>query len=87
MAETSLPEQIVIALDAMGGDHGPAVTVSAALHILDKQSDIKLILVGDETVLAEAIGDSARRLGERLEIQPASQVVSMDELPSQALRG
>lgn len=87
MAQTSLPEQIVIALDAMGGDHGPSVTVAAALHILEKQADIKLILVGDRDVLQKVIADSGNRFGERLEVQHASQVVAMDELPSQALRG
>ena len=87
MADSTVPDQIVIALDAMGGDHGPSVTVSAALHILTKAPDIKLILVGDETVLGQAIGQSRNKFGDRLQIQHASQVVTMDELPSQALRG
>ncbi|MBI1425166.1 MAG: phosphate acyltransferase PlsX [Gammaproteobacteria bacterium] len=71
----------------MGGDHGPRVTVSAALHILARQSDIRLILVGDQATLEAAIGDAGARFGDRLNIQHASQVVAMDELPSQALRG
>lgn len=87
MADSTAPAQIVIALDAMGGDHGPRVTVSAALHILTKQSDISLILVGDQAVLEPAIGDAGNRFGDRLRIHHASQVVEMDELPSQALRG
>lgn len=87
MADSTSSNQIVIALDAMGGDHGPRVTVSAALHILKKQSDIKLILVGDQSVLLPAVAHAANEFGDRLEIQHASQVVAMDELPSQALRG
>jgi len=71
----------------MGGDHGPPVTVSAALHILKRQSDISLVLVGDQAVLESAIGDAGKTFGDRLRIQHASQVVTMDELPSQALRG
>lgn len=87
MADSTASELIVIALDAMGGDHGPRVTVSAALHILARQSDIRLILVGDQATLEAAIGDAGARFGDRLNIQHASQVVAMDELPSQALRG
>lgn len=71
----------------MGGDHGPRVTVSAALHILKKQHDISLILVGDQATLESAIAHAANQFGDRLAIQHASQVVAMDELPSQALRG
>ena len=44
-------DMIIIALDAMGGDHGPEVTVSAALHILKRQPDLKLILVCDRAIL------------------------------------
>ena len=87
MADSTTPTPIVIALDAMGGDHGPHVTVSAALHILKKQDDIKLILVGDQAVLTATVGQVGTEFGTRLEIQHASQVVAMDEPPSQALRG
>ena len=87
MAESSAPEQIVIALDAMGGDHGPRVTVPAALHILKKQSDITLILVGDQAVLESAVSQAGNEFGNRLSIHHTSQVVAMDEPPSQALRG
>jgi glycerol-3-phosphate acyltransferase PlsX len=87
VADSTTPAQIVIALDAMGGDHGPPVTVSAALHTLKKQSDIKLILVGDQAILEKAIGNAGSSFADRLSIQHASQVVAMDELPSQALRG
>jgi glycerol-3-phosphate acyltransferase PlsX len=36
----------VIAIDAMGGDIGPKVTVPASLNILKNRSDLKIILVG-----------------------------------------
>jgi len=71
----------------MGGDHGYPVTVSAALHVLKKRDDISLILVGDSETLRTAVGDAGVQFGDRLTIQHASQVVGMDELPSQALRG
>lgn len=80
--------RLTIALDAMGGDHGPKVAVPAALDVLEKNRELKLILVGDEAVLKAAVGEEqARRFGERLDIRHASQIVEMHELPSKALRG
>ena len=43
--------QKTIALDAMGGDHGPPVTVAAARRALEEIDDIELVLVGDEARL------------------------------------
>lgn len=77
---------VTIALDAMGGDFGVSVVVPAAVDALASDSSLRLLLVGD----VEAIGAELQRLGrsegERLRIQPASQVVEMDDLPSMALR-
>ena len=77
---------ITIALDAMGGDHGPSVVVPAALTILAREPDLQLILVGDEQVLNEQLRASQGRCSDRLKIRHASQKVEMDELPSVALR-
>ena len=44
--------QKTIALDAMGGDHGPSVTVAAAKLALDEIDALELVLVGDENQLA-----------------------------------
>ena len=78
---------LTIALDGMGGDHGPPVVVPAALHALTEQEDLKLILVGDREVLTAAVRKFGGSLGARLSVHHASQVVTMDELPSMALRG
>lgn len=75
-----------IALDAMGGDHGPRVIIPAALRILAEQKDLELILVGDQQVLMRELQHQHADLGNRLTIQHASQQIMMDELPSQALR-
>ncbi len=75
-----------IALDAMGGDHGPAVVVPAALSALVRYPGLSLILVGDEARLKEELVRHRGELGERLRIRHASQQVAMDELPSHALR-
>lgn len=77
----------IIAVDAMSGDHGPEVTVPAALRALKQHSGLTLILVGDEDVLQQEVARHDGKLSERLTIHHASQVVAMDELPSSALRG
>lgn len=70
----------------MGGDHGVDVTVPAALAALEKDSNLRLILVGRREVLAEALGKRQARESERLVICHANEVVGMDEPPAQALR-
>ncbi len=78
---------IRIALDAMGGDFGAPVVVPAALHVLDEQPELSLVLVGDQTVLLQELAARRREPGDRLTIHHASQRVEMDEAPSAALRG
>jgi glycerol-3-phosphate acyltransferase PlsX len=78
-------ESLTIALDAMGGDHGPSVIVPAALQYLRHTKDRSLILVGNEGQIRECLGDAD--FGKRLVVRHASQEVGMDELPSKALRG
>ncbi len=78
---------IVVSIDAMSGDHGPQVTVPAALRALKQHPDLAMILVGDQEQLQQELKHNGGRLSERLRIQHASQVVEMDELPSSALRG
>lgn len=82
-----MTKRIRISLDAMGGDFGPEVIVPAALNAVDCFDDIELVLVGNEDVLANYLSDHAKSgQTDRISVHPASQVVEMDELPSQALR-
>ncbi|MDZ7663049.1 phosphate acyltransferase PlsX [Thiohalophilus sp.] len=77
---------ITIALDCMGGDFGPDVVVPAAFKALSRHPELNLILVGQETVIEQAI-QAQKKTSDRLSVHHATQVVRMDELPSQALRG
>jgi len=77
---------VTIALDAMGGDHGPAVTVPGALAALRSRPDLNLVLVGQRAVLETELARHPGADGGRLKIQEASQVVGMDEPPAQSLR-
>jgi phosphate acyltransferase len=73
-----------IAVDAMGGDHGPAVVVEGAVAAV-REFGASVILVGDR----QAIDGELARLGARslgLEVRHASEVVGMAESPSLALR-
>ena len=74
-----------IALDAMGGDYAPAVTVEGAIETLSYYDDIDIILVGDESSLKEELQSRKYSPG-RISIKHASQVVGMDESPSLAIR-
>jgi len=82
-----MPRRLTIALDAMGGDHGPDVIVPAALQIAQNHPELHLILVGDEPRLRKAL--SGRDAGglDRISVRHASELVEMHESPSKALRG
>jgi glycerol-3-phosphate acyltransferase PlsX len=82
-----MEKTVTIAVDAMGGDHGPSVTVPAAVSMLAKYPYLRLIMVGRADALEPLLTGDRGRWGERLTLQHASQEVSMQELPSQALRG
>lgn len=75
-----------IAIDAMGGDFGPEVTVPAALAALSAYPQLKLLMVGDRALLEKALAAQSTDIPDRLIIHHASQQVGMNELPSQALR-
>jgi len=77
----------IIAIDAMGGDFGPQVTIPASLESLKVSKDLKIILVGDEVKLNDFLRDALLQFEGRLSIQHASQQVEMDEKPQSALRG
>ncbi len=78
---------ISIAIDAHGGDHGASVTVPAAISALASNSDLSIILVGQEDVLKAELSANNASLSDRLSIHHASQIVDMDESPATALRG
>jgi len=78
---------ITVAIDAMGGDHGPHVTVPAALHVLKQDSEINIVLVGLTDVIEAELRAHGAKVGPRLRIHHAGEVVAMDESPQSALRG
>ncbi|MBR3425334.1 MAG: phosphate acyltransferase PlsX [Neisseriaceae bacterium] len=76
---------ITIAVDAMGGDNGLTVTAPAAAQFLQRNADARLIMVGDETAVKNALVKANAPL-ERIEIVHSTEVVAMDEPPQHALK-
>ena len=70
----------------MGGDHGPHVTVPAALEFQRGRGDVDLVLVGLRDVIGAELTARGAPPGPRLRVHHASEVVNMDEPPAQALR-
>jgi glycerol-3-phosphate acyltransferase PlsX len=77
---------ITIAVDAMGGDHGPRVTVPAALTALKREPNLRIVLVGLGEHLRPLLDGADGAVGDRIRIREATQIVTMDEKPQDALR-
>jgi glycerol-3-phosphate acyltransferase PlsX len=70
----------------MGGDHGPQVTVPAALAFQARHPDVEIVLVGRADALGQVLEARGAAARARLRVHPATEVVGMDEPPAQALR-
>ncbi len=82
---------VCVAIDCMGGDHGLSVTIPAALAFLKHHPDHRVLLVGRQAdvseALAQALGQSpSAALPPRIELLHADEVVAMDDPPAVALR-
>ena len=75
-----------IAVDAMGGDYGPEVTVPGTLSALTANPDTKFILVGDGDLVHEHLQRANQRESQRLRVIHTSEVVGMNESPAHAVR-
>ena len=70
----------------MGGDHGPSVTVAAALDFLAFAPDARVVLVGQPAPLEAALAHAKPHVRDRVRVRAASEVIAMDEAPADALR-
>lgn len=71
-----------IAVDAMGGDHGPVEVVPGAVAYARRNPRDRILLVGDETVLGRHLVDPPGNVS----VVHAAEVIGMDEHPALALR-
>ena len=70
---------VTVAIDCMGGDHGPHVTVPAALDYLRNTAEANVILVGRQDAIMAELRRLKAAAEPRLAVRGASEVVGMDE--------
>ncbi|MBI3141094.1 MAG: phosphate acyltransferase PlsX [Rhodocyclales bacterium] len=78
--------EVTIAIDCMGGDFGPSVTLPAAFRFLESDPHASVVLVGLPEVVEPALKREKPRFGERLGFRFASEVVDMHDPLAIALR-
>ena len=76
---------VTIAVDAMGGDFGPKITIPASLKFLKSHPDTNIILVGNKPLISKLLKNKSKFL-DRLSILHTTEVVKMDESPQSALK-
>jgi phosphate acyltransferase len=76
---------VTIALDAMGGDHGPSVVVPGAAIALVRHPNLHFLLVGNATDIKASLKDHPA-LASKADLIHTDVAVAMDAKPSQALR-
>ncbi|MBV8791912.1 MAG: phosphate acyltransferase PlsX [Pseudolabrys sp.] len=80
-----MPSNIRIALDAMGGDHGPSTVIPGAEIALERHPDTEFILFGDRATV-EPLLERQPRLKAKAKLVHTEVSIRMDDKPSQALR-
>jgi glycerol-3-phosphate acyltransferase PlsX len=80
------PPTIPIAVDVMGGDHGPSVTLPAVLRSLSDYSELAVALFCSPEVFHSEARTPFEAYGERVRFVACSHDVTMQDKPSQALR-
>ena len=77
---------ITVAIDCMGGDHGPSVTVKAAARFVDTHPEVEIVLVGLRPAIEAELARLPAGVRARLRVRHADQVILMDESPAAALK-
>ncbi len=80
-----MPDKARIALDAMGGDHGPSVVLPGADIALTRHPDTEFLIFGDRAVVEPQL-DGLPRLKAKSKLAHTEVSIRMDDKPSQALR-
>ena len=78
-----MPTSITIALDIMSGDNGPSPALTGAFKSLDLLDDLKIILVGDESLIEDKIAPANKN---RIEIVHTDEFIKMDDDLVHAIR-
>ena len=78
-------ERVVISVDAMGGDRGPAAVVAGLVDSLAQHDRLDVIVHGDEAVLQPMLARHPA-LAPRITLRHAPRAVTMEDKPSQVMR-
>lgn len=70
----------------MGGDYGPSVIIPASLRVLRAHPDLRLIFVGKKEEIEPLLREQGNNMYEQWEVVYTTEIVTMDEPPTQALR-
>lgn len=76
---------VKIIVDAMGGDNAPAEIVKGALDAVKEREGFRLVLTGDEDLIAREL-EKYTYDASRVEVVACSQVITNDDVPTQAVR-
>ena len=79
-------ENIIIAIDAMGGDNAPFEICKGAIVACKEFEDIELVLVGDSEQIKKCIEESSSSERARISIVHANERIEMDEHPTISIR-
>ena len=80
-----MARELIVSIDAMGGDAGPGIVITALLRVAQRHPEVRFILAGDEKVLNDLLARNPR-LRDRVTIRHAPDRVSMEDKPSHVLR-
>ncbi|MGV3525714.1 MAG: phosphate acyltransferase PlsX [Candidatus Sericytochromatia bacterium] len=78
-------DQLLIAVDVMGGDHAPDVPLQGAVLALERFADISLLLLGPRKLIEQTLAPAVL-LHPRLQIQDTPDTIGMAEAPVKAVR-
>src|SRR5437660_1650859 len=78
------PPMITIAVDAMGGDDAPRPEVEGSV-LAARELGVRVMLVGQPQVVKAELARH-NRSGLKIEVVPASEVITMEDHPAQAFR-
>jgi phosphate acyltransferase len=77
--------ELTVSVDAMGGDAGPGIVITALMRVAQRHPGVHFLLTGDEAVLTGLLARHPR-LKDRVQIRHAPDRVAMEDKPSHVLR-
>ena len=80
-----MARELTVSVDAMGGDAGPGIVITALTRVAQRHPEVRFLLAGDETVLNGLLSRHPR-LKEKVEVRHAPDRVAMEDKPSHVLR-